>query len=91
MDEDNKEELLRMLEAHGQQFWGSINASVVPGKRKSPMPQTKEKHKRQRVAESGDSLSEDEGTEDEWSGFSDNANEVEGDEVEDDELGEYCT
>lgn len=83
MSGDDKDELLRMLEAHGQQFWGSLGAEAVSGKRKSSGPTSERKHKKWRVDEVSDHDTVSEELEEEWAGFSGEESEEEVPEGED--------
>ncbi|CAL1702181.1 unnamed protein product [Somion occarium] len=69
MDKD-QEELLRILETHGQQFIGSFDTRVVKGKRKESSGLVASKQKRRRLEEHSNS-EEDEEDAEEWHGFSD--------------------
>ena len=84
---DDEQDLLRLLEAHGQQFMASFDSSVLPSKRKPESAPGADRTKRRRMEERSDNASssaESPEQEEEWSGISDSASEV---EDEDDVVG----
>lgn len=71
MSEDDNQELLRLLEAHGQQFLHSFDLPVVASKRK---PQNREavRHKKKRKLDvQAEVVVTEADSEEEWAGFSD--------------------
>ena len=74
---DEAEDLLRILNAHGQQFLSSFDSSVLPLKRRSQDSSAAKSKKCGRQAE--ELPDEDDGSCEEWAGFSD----YDGDENED--------
>ncbi|PSR73597.1 hypothetical protein PHLCEN_2v10516 [Hermanssonia centrifuga] len=82
MSDDEKERLLRLLEAHGQQFLGSFGATAVKGKRKEVSEATSSRdNKKRRLSEN---KAQEPDPEEEWNGFSD---EESSSEAEDDSKG----
>ncbi|KAJ3559839.1 hypothetical protein NM688_g91 [Phlebia brevispora] len=74
MPSDDRDDLLRILEAHGQQFLSSFESGVLPGKRKFPEQDASTERKRRKVE---DSRSDDSEADEEWNGFSDSTTEEE--------------
>ncbi|TFY52114.1 hypothetical protein EVJ58_g10190 [Rhodofomes roseus] len=74
MADTDKDELLRILENHGQQFLGSFNSPVVMGKRKDTSGVDRKRTKKQRVREPD--------PEEEWSGISSSSASEEDEDVE---------
>ncbi len=82
MSDNEKERLLRLLEAHGQQFLGSFGSTAVKGKRKEVSESASSRdNKKRRLSENKAQESE---PEEEWNGFSD---EESSSEAEDDSKG----
>ncbi|CDO74077.1 hypothetical protein BN946_scf185043.g127 [Trametes cinnabarina] len=92
----SSEDLLKFLEAHGQQFLQSFDTPVVIGKRKDPGPSgSGRKQKKIKTGTRGDEdeewggighSSEDEKDESDYSSFSEDDYEEQGDEDEDDDF-----
>ncbi|KAH9843809.1 uncharacterized protein C8Q71DRAFT_14238 [Rhodofomes roseus] len=74
MADTDKDELLRILGTHGQQFLGSFNSPVVMGKRKDTSGVDRKRTKKQRVREPD--------PEEEWSGISSSSASEEDEDVE---------
>ena len=79
IDKD-QEDLLRILEAHGQQFLGSFGSNTLKGKRKDDTTSAPDARKRAKLEHRSD-----EGSSDEWQGLGeDNDSESDASASEDD-------
>ena len=80
IDKD-QEDLLRILEAHGQQFLGSFGSNTLKGKRRDDTTSAPDSRKRAKLEHHSD-----EGSSDEWQGLGeDNDSESDAEASEDDD------
>ena len=71
MPEDDKQELLRLLEAHGQQFLHSFDLPAVASKRKPQNPEAVRQKKKRKLDVQAEVVVTAVDSEEEWAGFSD--------------------